>query len=260
MSEEALRWNIPLGSLPHVINAQRVQQAPGRLVERWRLPRLWTLHLYLYEAELVVNGVTLAIRPGYADLIPPDTDIEYHYRGPAPHLFVHFRLSPSKGKDTVSVPAMQDLGRDFPAVYAAAEDISRWHVRRPRRAGVRLWEILWQLADRTTVATADPDAHTMVYQVCQTIESRLAEPLYVPELARQVALSQRHLSRLFRESLGMTVVDYIRQRRVELARHFLEHSTMPIKRIATNVGIPDLHLFNKVIRRELGKSPRALRG
>ena len=98
MNGESLRWDIPLGALPRVVNAQRVQQAAGRLVERWWLPKLWTLHLYLYEAEVVVNGVALSIRPGYADLIPPDTTIEYHYRGPAPHLFVHFRLLPSTAR------------------------------------------------------------------------------------------------------------------------------------------------------------------
>ena len=46
---------------------------------------------------------------------------------------------------------------------------------------------------------------------------------------------------------------------MERARYLLEHSTMPIKAIARDVGIPDLHLFNKTVRRELGKSPREVR-
>jgi len=40
----------------------------------------------------------------------------------------------------------------------------------------------------------------------------------------------------------------------------LVYSTLPVKVIASEVGIPDLHLFNKTIRRELGHSPRAIRG
>jgi transcriptional regulator GlxA family with amidase domain len=46
---------------------------------------------------------------------------------------------------------------------------------------------------------------------------------------------------------------------VERARHLLLNSTLPIKVIAREVGIPDPHLFNKIIRRELGKAPREVR-
>jgi len=68
-----------------------------------------------------------------------------------------------------------------------------------------------------------------------------------------------HLTRLFHTTYGVTISAYIRQRRAERARHLLLHSTLPIKAIAAQVGIADLHLFNKTIRRVLHDSPRRVR-
>jgi transcriptional regulator GlxA family with amidase domain len=55
------------------------------------------------------------------------------------------------------------------------------------------------------------------------------------------------------------VVGYIRRLRTERARHLLVNSTLPVKAVAVQVGLPDLQQFNKVIRRELGRSPREVR-
>jgi AraC-like DNA-binding protein len=55
------------------------------------------------------------------------------------------------------------------------------------------------------------------------------------------------------------VTEYVRRRRVERARHLLLHSGLSIKQVACEVGLPDLQLFNKTIRRAYGVAPRSLR-
>jgi len=72
-------------------------------------------------------------------------------------------------------------------------------------------------------------------------------------------VSHNHLTRLFRAEAGVPVVSYIRQRRMARARHLLTASTMSIPAIAASIGITDLQAFNKACRRELGRSPRAIR-
>ncbi|MFD0327493.1 helix-turn-helix domain-containing protein [Streptacidiphilus monticola] len=84
------------------------------------------------------------------------------------------------------------------------------------------------------------------------IEERLAGPLSVPQVARAVGVSHNHLTRLFRESTGQSVVGWIRARRMARARHFLQATTLSIPAVAASVGIPDLQAFNKACRRELG--------
>lgn len=81
----------------------------------------------------------------------------------------------------------------------------------------------------------------------------------MPELARAADVSHNHLTRLFRAETGMTVVAYIRLRRMARARHLLVASTLSIPGVAASVGISDLQAFNKACRRELGGSPRSIR-
>lgn len=82
----------------------------------------------------------------------------------------------------------------------------------------------------------------------------------MPAVAQAAGVSHNHLTRLFKAATGDTVVGYIRRRRLDRARHLLRASTLSIPAVAASVGIPDLQAFNKACRRELGASPRALRG
>ena len=58
---------------------------------------------------------------------------------------------------------------------------------------------------------------------------------------------------------GMTVVAYVRHRRLARAEHLLRESTLSIPAVAASIGIPNLQAFNKACRQELGSSPRAIR-
>jgi transcriptional regulator GlxA family with amidase domain len=113
------------------------------------------------------------------------------------------------------------------------------------------------LAD--TAENRSQSRHPALRTALAHVEERLAGPLSVPEIARAAGVSHTHLTRLFREGTGDTVVGYIRRRRLERARHLLEASTLAIPAIAATVGIPDLQAFNKACRKELGASPRAVR-
>jgi len=155
---------------------------------------------------------------------------------------------------------VHDLGVDFEALYHAMGIAVSCHSTQPARAEARLWDILWQLAERTrSVPAAGSHTHPAVSSVSRIIQERLGKPLSVSDLAEEAGISQNHLTRLFRANFKNTVVGYIRQQRIVRAHHLLTQTTLPIKAIAAEVNLPDLHQFNKVIRRELGMSPRECR-
>ena len=229
------------------------------LTQRFVSARHWWLHLYRYTATLRLNGCVLPLRPGCVSLIPPGVEIEYDFGERATHLCAHFTL-PDDSDGDVTVPALQDLGNDFPRLYAALEEAAACFAANPARAEVRLWDVLWQLADRTPPHAPPVHPHPApVERARQLIELRLGEPLSVKELAEEVGISHNHLTRLFHAAVGDTVIGYIRQRRVQRARHLLEHTTLPIKTIAAQVGVEDPRLFYKLIRAHLDCSPIQVR-
>ena len=82
------------------------------------------------------------------------------------------------------------------------------------------------------------------------LDQRMDDPPGLTEMAAMLGSSERKLTDIFRERLGMTVFEYFSELRLETARHLLEGSTMQIQGIATHVGY----------RRRYGVSPREHRG
>jgi transcriptional regulator GlxA family with amidase domain len=117
-----------------------------------------------------------------------------------------------------------------------------------------VWDLLWSLA-----SPLKGGIHPLVERARSLIELRLGQPIVVAALAQELGCSHNHLTRLFRSELRASVAGWIRSRRAQRARHLLLNTSMPIGEIAAEVGIPDPHHFNKVIRRELGRAPREIR-
>ncbi|MEV0174155.1 helix-turn-helix transcriptional regulator [Streptomyces sp. NPDC050803] len=256
MDEVVVRLDEP----PVVANVGVGIHGPAGHTDVFHLPDLWQLHLYRYEADLIVDGTPHTIRPGRISLVPPATTVRYRYRGRSEHLYAHLRL-PATGEPR-TVPVMQDAGPELPALSALMlQAVTAWPST-PVRAAAEIWTALWRVSHLAPAASQghQDDPHRAVTAAISYIESRLADPLTVPGVARAAGVSHNHLTRLFRSVTGDTVVAYIRQRRLERARHLLRESTLSISAIAATVGIPDLQAFNKACRRELGASPRAVRG
>ncbi|MEM6332990.1 MAG: AraC family transcriptional regulator [Planctomycetota bacterium] len=248
---------LPLHACPTVINLGL--SVHGRNpVERYRLPRLWCLHAYRYRATLELDGTRHEIHPGSVSIVPPDVPLVYRFRGRSEHVFAHFYFEPhaTTPREPALVAQVQQP-HDFPRIEASLREAIGWWPRAATRVRARLWDVLWQLADRAEVGSPQ-DA---VDRLTAEIERRLGTPLTVQDLLADLALpySHNHLLRLFRERTGTSIVGHIRARRCERAARLLRHTSLPIKVIAAEVGVPDPHAFNKLIRAVLGQSPTQLR-
>lgn len=225
-------------------------------VEAYQLD-VWALHAYPYEAELEIQGRRQRIRPGTVGLTPPGVKVVYYYSGPVQHRYAHFRLS----ANVAPRPALPMLFEDdalYARVWEALGALPAMARQHPLRAEVALWELLWSLSGAGATDAAGAE-HPALAAALSIIDGELARPLSLRELARRADVSPNHLIRLFRARFGRTVAVYLRERRVAQARHLLRHTSLTPKAVAANVGLPNLQVFNKTLRRELGAGPRALR-
>ncbi|WP_299537127.1 helix-turn-helix domain-containing protein [uncultured Streptomyces sp.] len=249
---------LPLERPPRVAGSGTAVHGTDTRSEVFRLPDLWQLHLYRYSAELVVDGVPHMIRPGHVSLVQPGSVVEFRYTGRSEHLFVHFAAGAQDGPG-LPLPVAQPAGPEAGALTDTLRRAVAAAPHSPARASVEVWSALWRVCDIAARAGSATGAHTPVGRALAHIESRLPRPLTVPEVAAAAGVSHNHLIRLFRAETGDTVVAHIRRRRMERARHLLRESTLSIPAVAASVGVPDLQAFNKLCRRELGASPRAVR-
>ena len=91
------------------------------------------------------------------------------------------------------------------------------------------------------------------------IQQRYWDRLTLSALARQVGMSKYRLSRRFRETLGVTLRDYLLKVRLERAKVLLANRHISITEVAHNVGFGDLARFDKVFKRYTNLTPSTYR-
>jgi two-component system response regulator YesN len=87
------------------------------------------------------------------------------------------------------------------------------------------------------------------------INANLNTALKTEEIAEVVSFSPQHLSRIFKEELGMTLSDYITQVRVEEAKRLLRISDFSVTEISDQLNFYDSTYFAKVFKKETGMTP-----
>ncbi|RRQ81248.1 AraC family transcriptional regulator [Streptomyces griseofuscus] len=87
----------------------------------------------------------------------------------------------------------------------------------------------------------------------------IAEPLTVTQLAEHAHISDRQLTRIFKNELGTTPHAYIESVRVERARHQLESTDATLERVASACGFGTLDTLVRSFRRRLDTTPTEYR-
>lgn len=91
------------------------------------------------------------------------------------------------------------------------------------------------------------------------VHTHLTEPLTVEELAAHAKLSPAHFSRLVKQALGVSPMQYVIRRRVDRAATLLTQTPMKLAAIAAAVGYDDPYYFSRIFKKVTGVSPDTYR-
>jgi AraC family transcriptional regulator of adaptative response / DNA-3-methyladenine glycosylase II len=100
---------------------------------------------------------------------------------------------------------------------------------------------------------------TLAHAAAQLIEQHLAEPFSVAALAARLGVTDRHLRRLFQAHFGVAPADFLRTRRLLLAKRLLTDSALPVTEVALAVGFGSARALQSAFARHYRFSPSALR-
>ena len=87
------------------------------------------------------------------------------------------------------------------------------------------------------------------------LRDHLTDDLSIPALARQINLSERQFTRVFRAQVGATAADHVEAVRLETACRLLETTSKPIEQIAKTCGFGTPETMNRTFRRRLNTTP-----
>lgn len=94
----------------------------------------------------------------------------------------------------------------------------------------------------------------IVAELVDFINSHLSENLSLDRLAQEVNYSEYYICRIFKKVTKYTLTNYIVEKRIEKAAHYLK-SSMSINKVAENVGFNNYSYFYKTFSKYMGSSP-----
>lgn len=87
-----------------------------------------------------------------------------------------------------------------------------------------------------------------ITSIINYIDKNYQEDLTIEQLSEVFHLSEGHLSKLFKDNLGMTIKAYISQTRAKEVKQALLTSDLPLIDIAIMCGFPNVKSMNKVFK------------
>ncbi|MEX1234489.1 MAG: GlxA family transcriptional regulator [Roseovarius sp.] len=98
-----------------------------------------------------------------------------------------------------------------------------------------------------------------ILDAVEVMESHLADPLDLAQLASIAGVSRRQLNRLFTEQLGTSAMRYYRALRLDRAQSLLRNSAMPLTQIALATGFANSSHFSRAYSAQFGQPPSRYR-
>ncbi|MEC5128448.1 helix-turn-helix domain-containing protein [Verrucomicrobiales bacterium BCK34] len=103
---------------------------------------------------------------------------------------------------------------------------------------------------------AEPD---VVIKAKQYINVNLEDKVALEEVSQHVGVSTFYFCKVFKQSTGMTLTEYVNRRRVERAKRKLLNPQARVTEVAFDVGYQSLSQFNRSFLRYVGLSPSRFR-
>lgn len=98
-----------------------------------------------------------------------------------------------------------------------------------------------------------------VMQCVDYIYSHIKERITIEMLSEHTGLSTGYLSRVFKENLGISISDYIREKKIEKAIHLLRYSDKPLIEIASYLSFSSQSHFIQTFEFYTGMTPKKYR-
>lgn len=92
-------------------------------------------------------------------------------------------------------------------------------------------------------------------QICTYIDSHFREEIHRDELAELVYLNTDYMSRMFKKEKGVSISNYILQKRVDEAKKLLCGSSIPINTVSLHIGYSNFSYFTKMFKENTGLTP-----
>ena len=120
-------------------------------------------------------------------------------------------------------------------------------------------QMMLDFAGKMRLLASNPGTSKPVVNCLDYIHSHIQERITISDLAEHTDLSAGYLSRLFKKETGISISDYIREKKVEKARELLRSGNASLIDIANQLSFSSQSHFTQQFRLYTGTTPKKYR-
>lgn len=271
-------------------------QWPALYARRWRLPRVVDRLLIpatpephiscnlrglaeFQERDVGEKWITRKIHGGDLFVTRSRTPYEVRFESPSgqelDNLSLHIAVEPFlaalearyPGK-TERVEVIDFFGRDeilWPICLTCAELLAARVPGKSPRVAALTQLMAAHIVEKYTVLGSETTTQRgglpirQLRKVEDYIAARLAEEISIEELAELVELSASHFAHVFKETTGMTPLQFVTRQRITRAQQLIRETSRSLIDVGLEVGYSSPSHFAQVFRRVVGVTPTQFR-
>lgn len=120
--------------------------------------------------------------------------------------------------------------------------------------------LIHHVAERYQEQRSEDAQKAAVFEILHYINEHLEEELRRDDLAEYVHLNPDYIARIFKREIGITIKEYITNRKMREAQSLLRTTALPVSFIAAKLGYSNFSYFSQTYKKVMGMSPQEERG
>jgi CheY-like chemotaxis protein len=192
--------------------------------------------------------------------------LEVMRREPPDLVLLDLMMPEVDGFQVLEAMRSRELTRSIPVIVLTGQILDSQAIERLRSGVVAVLgkglfsaqEVLSQVeAALNRSKRLGSEAQRVVRRAMAYIHEHYADDISRDDLARHSGVSERYLTRCFRQETGVTPIVYLNRFRIQQAKILLESGQASVTEVALRVGFSDSSYFGRVFREEVGIPPGA---
>jgi YesN/AraC family two-component response regulator len=103
------------------------------------------------------------------------------------------------------------------------------------------------------------DTEDRINRALNYIEKNIRKNIRLEDVADHINISPYYMSKIFKKEMKVNFINYVANRKIEIAKEMLVDTTLPIINIAIELSYSDANYFGKAFKKVVGVSPNEYR-
>lgn len=259
-------------SIYHIANAKRSFQIPIHWHDEFEI-------IYVKSGFLTVSisGENYIGKPGDAFVVSPGN---LHFMGSQtgnvdyftflfPLKYISFRtddilddklLEPLNSGHLIINQEIEDTVKEqceqLVEIYGAKKEESQSKITAQIKTKIILLQFILELWKRGFIVENDTSGkNTVEKEMVSYIQQNFTGKILLKEFGEQFHLSEKYISRYFKEHFHITISQYVTYLRLEHAKHLLQDTDIPVTEVAMQSGYQNVSYFIRSFKKTYGMSP-----